>query len=122
MANIERMKELHQFILNLPPKNFQWSSVRIPEPAKPIKECGTPACVAGWTYYLWPDELTLHVYELDNRLVQVLGITKEEACFVCFGDEWNGFPNISNLDFPEQKEVALGRLETLIKHYESNIS
>jgi hypothetical protein len=122
MANIERMKELHQFILNLPPKNFQWSSIGIPVPEKPIEECGTTACVAGWTYYLWPDEVTPSVYDLEHRLMQTLGVTKEEASFVCYGDEWNGFPSMTNLDFPGQRKEALCRLEALIKHYESNIS
>jgi hypothetical protein len=122
MANIERMKQLHKFISELPHGKFQWSSCTMPASSLAVSECGTPACVAGWAGYLWPPEKVDLRWDLGKYLKTVLDITTEEANFVCYGEEWSSFPSMRNLDFPEQRQEALTRLEALIHHYENNIS
>ena len=111
MANIQRLKELSQFLKNLDKVNFRWMSVNAPKRSEPIT-CTTKACIAGWSHYLFGNEDDIY---WDDAMPE-LGITIDEARFLCYAQAWKDFPSLPNFGPIEE---AIARVDALIEHYES---
>lgn len=94
MLNIENIKKVRDFIASLPPKRkvnmSTWgapldedlpSDHLIGAPAEQLikADCGTVACIAGWTCALLAPQTSLSIYNTPDKAQQLFGLTQAQA-------------------------------------------
>lgn len=83
--NRKRIQILRDHLAGLPDERFameRWFSAATPNPFLPKEmthECGTAACIAGWTLSLFR-KASVEIWEVEHIAASILGLTIDQAC------------------------------------------